>query len=139
MKLQRSSQQMKVAGALLLLFGPFVTPAQAAHQDTIDAAWRQAVTLAGAPASGLRQPEVIAAGPGSGRDGHTLAEYVPFANEVLIYRTDRVPAAHLLVHEFLHAIYYQTHAETLTLAALAQEEPSEDWVRERMSAANRLD
>lgn len=138
MKSLQIGKRMKVLGAALALVAASATQLQAAPQAALEAAWEQALTLAGVEGQELRRPEVVYEGSAAGRPGHMVAEYVPFVNEVRIYQSDRVPARHLLVHEFLHAIYHQTRAGSLSLAELAQEDPSEPWVQERMSRARSL-
>jgi hypothetical protein len=102
----------------------------------VEAAWGEAVALSGAEPERLTRPRVFFEPDASGAAPHLLAEYVPFAHEVRIYRAGEVPLNTLLVHEFLHSIYYEIHAATLTLSQLQQEEPSEAWVRSRMRHAH---
>lgn len=121
--------------AVLLAAGLAGSGAVAGIDERAEAAWRQAVALAGAPQDDLSRPEVIFEPEASGIPLQVLAEYVPFAHEVRIYRAGRAPLHTLLVHEFLHAIYHELHAPSLTLSGLQQEDPSESWVQARMESA----
>jgi hypothetical protein len=133
MKTLQNKRILGAAGALLVALSGAFSRAEAGIQDRIDTAWRQAATLAGIDAGTLVRPEIVFEAEGTGPEGHMAAEYVPFANEVHVYRTASVPFQYLLVHEFLHAICHQTRGASLSLAELAQSDPSESWVRERMA------
>jgi len=118
-------------GLAFMLLGLSSVETQAGMSGRLDTAWQEAVRLSGADESRLERPEVRFDVSTAGVPTHRLAEFVPFANEVLIYRVERVPLHSLLVHEFLHSIYFQMHAADLNLAQLSQMDPSEAWVQSR--------
>lgn len=138
MKTTPNKTILRSMGMVLALLGGSLTSVQGATQPRIDAAWQEAVALAAVPAAALACPEVVFEEGTTGRSGHRVAEYVPYVNEVHVYQSGRVPVQRVLVHEFLHAIFHQTQAGSLSLSELVQADPSEPWVQEKMAQARSL-
>ena len=115
--------------AAFLTSGAAGTVAMAGIDTKVQAAWAEATALSGVEPTRLTRPEVLFEPDATSAPLRLIAEYVPFAHEVRIYRPGEVPLHTLLVHEFLHSIYYEIHSASLTLSQLEQEDPSEAWVR----------
>jgi hypothetical protein len=121
-----------MSAVLAALLGLSLCEAQAGDVTPLDAAWKEAVILAGVAEFSLDRPKVVSVSASAGRHEAVAAEYSPAANEIRLYPSGSYPPYYLMVQEFLHSIYHQTRYASTGLRASPHTGSGESWVRERM-------
>jgi len=122
----------RMSAVLAASLGMSLCEAQAGDVTPLDAAWKEAVILAGVAEVSLARPEVVSVSAAAGWNVAAAAEYVPAANEIRLYPSGSRPPYYLMVQEFLHSIYHQTRSASAGLRASPHAGSGESWVRERM-------
>jgi len=122
----------RTSAVLATLLGMSLCEAQAGYVTPLEAAWKEAMILAGVAEASLARPEVVSVSAAAGRNEAAAAEYVPAANEIRVYPSDSRPPYYLMVQEFLHSIYHQTRSTAAGLEAAPHAGSGESWVREKM-------
>lgn len=133
MKASTHTRAQRTSAALLALLTLSFQYARAGGFTALDAAWKEAVILAGVVEGTMARPEVVYAGPEAGGPGAPAVEYVPSVHEVRVYGADGRAPYYLVVQEFLDSIYSQMRTRPAGSDSAGQAESRDAWVRAKMS------